>query len=92
MLFRIHHVETDVSDPAAVKEAVDCAIKHFPSIDVLVNNVAVQYGVSDDGTKRGASEVRPFTHLTDAILHQFNPCSTPRNSNMPAACFKLTFT
>ena len=66
----LHHAVINVTEPTSVQQAVGLGMERFASMDVLVNNVAIQHGVSDDGTKRGASEVC-LIHIAFALyLHR----------------------
>jgi hypothetical protein len=57
-------------------DAYSCVHAMFTLAFVFTNTHGHRYGVSDDGTKRGASEVRhQFTHVTGALLHHIDPCS-----------------
>ena len=53
----IEYFQADVSDPDAIAAAVSQARATFPSLNVLVNNVAVQHATSDCGSKQGAANV-----------------------------------
>ena len=66
----IEYFQADVSDPDAIAAAVDQAIAIFPSLNVLVNNVAVQHATSDCGTKQGASNVYSHELSMDSWNYQ----------------------
>jgi glucose 1-dehydrogenase len=46
-------VETDVSDPAQVQDAVDVAVSEFGGLDILVNNAGIYYQYTIDETPLG---------------------------------------
>lgn len=85
-------VKCDLKQEQSAKQVVDTTIKEFGHIDVLVNNIAVQYpqnSITDITTEQlnntFATNVLSFFHMTKAVLPYFKAGCTIINTTSVTA-------
>jgi NAD(P)-dependent dehydrogenase (short-subunit alcohol dehydrogenase family) len=85
-------VKADLKDESAAQQVVDTAMKEFGHIDVLVNNIAVQYpqnSLSDITNEQlyttFATNIFSYFHMTKAVLPYLQAGSTIINTTSVTA-------